>query len=151
MARRLLEYKKFKEIANNLQEKEEVMKNYFPRLVDEEDRKRLIDEEKEVCFEVSLFDLITAFSEALTKVPEESFHEIIQENFTVEQKVDEVLHLLSEKGSFILKDFFLRANSKVEIVVIFLAVLELIRQRKVNVVQGGLFSDINITHNRNEV
>ncbi len=148
LARRLLEYKRFKEIAGELQEKEQAMKDYFPRVVDEEERKRLHDDAKEVYIEANLFDLITAFSEALRKVPEEQLHEIITEEFTVEDKRREIRHLLLESESFNLNRVFERARTKVEAVVTFLAVLELIRLQEIKIVQKRSFSDIEVIRNK---
>ena len=147
LARRLLEYKKFKEIAEALKEKEEFRRNLFARTVDEEAAKSLREEAKEVCFEASLFDLINALSEALRKTPEEVIHEIITEEHTVEQKIHDVLHLLLDKPAVRLNALFEKARNKLEIIVTFLAVLELIRLKEVRALQQGPFADIEIMRN----
>ncbi|MFT5388248.1 MAG: segregation and condensation protein A [Candidatus Omnitrophota bacterium] len=151
LTRRLLEYKKFKEIAGDLQEKEQQMKDYFPRVLDEEERKRLQNDAKEVYLEANLFDLISALSEALNSVPEEATHEIAAEEFTVEQKINEVVHLLLEQSSFVLNDAFRRARSKIEAVVTFLAILELIRLKEIRIVQKKVFSDIEVIRTKDNI
>jgi segregation and condensation protein A len=147
LARRLLEYKKFKEIAGALKEKEEFRRNLFARTVDEEAARNLREGAKEVYFEASLFDLINALSEALRKTPEEVIHEIITEEHTVEQKIHDVLHLLLDKPAVRLNDLFEKSKNKIEVIVTFLAVLELIRLKEVKALQQGPFADIEITRN----
>ncbi len=147
LARRLLEYKKFKEIAEALKEKEELRRDLFARVVDAEAAQNLRDEAKEVYFEASLFDLINALSEALRKTPEEVIHEIITEEHTVEQKIHDVLHLLLEAPAVRLNALFEKSKNKIEIIVTFLAVLELIRLKEVKAMQQGPFADIEIMRN----
>ncbi|OGX39440.1 MAG: hypothetical protein A3G91_03900 [Omnitrophica WOR_2 bacterium RIFCSPLOWO2_12_FULL_50_9] len=147
LARRLLEYKKFKEIADCLQAKETLRRDLFSRAVDGETTRQFIEEAKEICFEASLFDLINALTDALKKVPEEVIHEIITEEFTVENKLHDILHLLLNQSSVLLSDLFQRSRSKIEIIVTFLAVLELIRLKEIKAVQKRLFEDIEILRN----
>lgn len=147
LVRRLREYKQFKEIADALKERELRRKDFFARAADEEARKVLIDESKEVYFEASLFDLINALSQALNKVPGEVIHEIITEEYTVEQKIHDILHCLLDRSTVSLAGLFQAAKSKIEMVVIFLAVLELIRLKEIKAVQKRTFDDIEILRN----
>ena len=151
LAKRLLEYKQFKEIAEALKTKEIQRLDLFPRGIDEELARQLKEDAKEVYFEASLFDLINALSEALKRTPEEVIHEIVKEEFTVEQKIHEILHCLLSQGNIMLKDLFGKARGRVEIVVTFLAVLELIRLKEIKVVQRKLFGDIEILHNKENI
>ncbi|MDO8603700.1 MAG: segregation/condensation protein A [Candidatus Omnitrophota bacterium] len=141
LVRRLLEYKKFKEVAGILQNLESQRKKMFTRDIPFE------TEPGEVFFEASLFDLITAFTRALKDVPREMFQEIIKDEFTVEQKVHDLLHMLVRTPAMSLFDLFKNAKNKPEIIVTFLAVLELIRLKEIIVVQKQNFSDIEIVRN----
>ena len=147
LVRRLQEYKKFKEIADALKEKELKRKDFFSRTIDEEAKNQLREDAKEILFEASLFDLINALSDALNKVPEEIIHEIITEEYTVEQKIHDILHRLLNESKVSLSYLFRAARSKVEMVVTFLAVLELIRLKEINAVQKRTFEDIEILRN----
>jgi len=148
LVRRLLEYKRFKEIAEDLRSKETMRQDLFARVIDSERTKELKKEAKEVYFEVSLFDLISAFTKVLKNVPKEVFYEVIKDEHTVEQKIHDILHLLLEKPRIMLMDLFNRARSKVEIVVSFLAILELIRLREIIVVQSKMFGEIEVMRNK---
>ena len=151
LARRLLEYKKFKEIAEALKEKETLRQDFFGRNIDPEALQQLKEESKEIYYEASLFDLISALSEALKKAPEEVIHEIITEEFTVEKKVHDILHLLLKKSPLRLQDLFAKARTKIEIIVTFLAVLELIRIKELVAVQKGVFGEIEVMRNQKKI
>ena len=151
LARRLLEYKKFKEIAEALKEKETLRQDFFGRNIDPEALQQLREESKEIYYEASLFDLISALSEALKKAPEEVIHEIVTEEFTVEKKLHDILHLLLKESTIRLQDLFERSRTKIEIIVTFLAVLELIRIKELIAVQKGVFGEIEIMRNQKKI
>lgn len=151
LVRRLTEYQQFKEIANDLKSREEFRRDLFSRQVDEEFRQRLKDDAREVYFEANLFDLINALTEALNKRPEDVIHEITREEFTVEQKIHDILHLMLEQEGVNLRTLFSAAKSRAEIVVTFLAVLELIRLKEIKILQKQVFGDIEIFRNRDNI
>ena len=141
LVRRLLEYKRFKEVAGVLQDLEGQRKKMFARsaVLD------LGPEEK--FFEANVFDLITALTRVLKDVPKEIFQEIVKDEFTVEQKVHDLLHMLVEDPILHLSELFKKAKNKSEIVAIFLAVLELIRLKEIIVVQKHSFGEIEVIRN----
>ena len=149
LVRRLLEYEKFKEIANTLREKETSQKEVFKRPKVEIETGP--NEEKQTYFEASIFDLINAFSQALKDIPKEIFYEVIKDEFTVEEKVHSLLHLLLVTPSIRVSELFSKAKNKLEIVVTFLAILELIRMKEAMVCQKDLFGEIEIGRNTNNI
>jgi segregation and condensation protein A len=148
LVKRLLEYEKFKEIAQNLRERETDQRDVFkrPKSLEQE-----IPEDNQVYFEASLFDLITAFSAALEGVPKELFYEVIKDEFTVEEKVHDILHMLLVLSSLRLSELFTKAKNKIEIVVTFLAILELIKLKEIIARQKGLFQEIEIIRNKENI
>ncbi len=147
LVRKLLEYKKFKEAAGYLEERENLQRKIFKRV----NPSANIEGEEEVFFETNLFDLISAFSKALKDVPKDIFREIIKDEFTVEGKIHDLLHLLVEKKKLSLNELFERAKNKYEIISRFLAVLELIRQKEIVGAQKHLFGEIFIFLNEERV
>lgn len=145
LVRKLLEYKKFKEAAMHLRTKEEYRREHFVRTQKE------IVQDGGVYFEANLFDLISAFTKALKDVPKELFLEVIKDEFTVEQKVHDILHFLVEKPQLILADLFGRAKHKFEAIATFLAILELIRLKEIVIMQKELFGEINIIRNTENI
>lgn len=148
LVQRLLEYKKFKEAAEDLHQKSMARQDLFQRVVDEKKKEEMRAEAAEVYFEANLFDLISAFSNALKKVPKDIFYEVIKEEFTVEQKIHDILHLLLDSPTVLLNTLFEKSRNKDEIIVTFMAVLELIRLREIIAMQKGIFGEIEILRNR---
>ena len=150
LVRRLLEYERFKEIAQQLREKESSQKEIFkrPKAVEKE---QLTPQAGEVYFEASVFDLLNAFSKALENVPKDLFYEVIKDEFSVQDKIHEILHLLLVRNSVHISELFNRAGSKMEIIVIFLAILELIRLKEILAQQKEYFGEIVIVRNKDNI
>ena len=144
---RLKEYEQFKLIAEGLKSKELHRQSLFGRLVDEEKLNEIKEDAQEVFFEATLFDLINAFSEALKHVPEKEDYQVSQEEYTIEGKIHELLHLLIETPRISLMHIFRRSTSKAEVVCTFVAVLELTRLKEIITVQHRPFEDIEIMSN----
>lgn len=143
LVKRLLEYQQFKEAAQVLRLKERERQDIFKRQPVFEDK-----ESGESFFEASLFDLINAFSKALKDVPQELFYEVIKDEFTVEGKVHDLLHMFVDRPRIKLFDLFVRAHSRLEMIATFLAVLELMRLKEVIVVQKSVFGEIEVFRNK---
>lgn len=150
LVRRLLEYEKFKEIACDLRQREDNQRQVFRRPKTEID-KEFDFKNQEVYFEASVFDLINAFSQALKDIPKELFYEVIKDEFTIEEKVHEILHLLLVSPSVSISALFGKAKNKMEIIVIFLAILELMRLKEIVARQKDLFGEIEITRNKENI
>ena len=151
LIKRLLEYERFKQIAETLREKETSQKEVFKRPKVEIEMEKGSTEPREAYFEASIFDLINAFSRALKDVPKEVFYEVIKDEFTIEEKIHDLLHLLLVKQSMKLSEMFAKAKNKLEIIVTFLAILELIRMKEIVACQTSLFDDIEITRNKDNI
>ncbi|MFH1621605.1 MAG: segregation/condensation protein A [Candidatus Omnitrophota bacterium] len=141
LVKRLLEYKRFKEAARMLREKEEYRREHFVR-----PQKEIVQDE--VYFEANLFDLINAFTKALKDIPKELFLEVIKDEFTIEEKVHDILHYLVNRQKLYINDLFKDAKNKFEVIAIFLAILELIRLKEVIIFQKETFGDILIMRNK---
>ncbi|MDD5069133.1 MAG: segregation/condensation protein A [Candidatus Omnitrophica bacterium] len=137
LVQKLLEYEKFKDAADFLKEKERERLKYITR-------PQNTQMPKEVYIEASIFDLISAFKSALKDVPREIFFEIIKDEYTVEEKIHSIVHMLLKGKKIALDELFAQARSKIEIVVTFLAILELIKLREIVAVQENLFDSIII-------
>jgi segregation and condensation protein A len=143
LIRQLVEYKKFKDAAWNLHLRQAEQEKIFHR------RAVAVEVDPEATpslGEVSIFDLITAFQKVLDRVKErEDLKEIFEDRFTVSDKINTIQQMLTSRPRIIFTDLFIEAASRTEIVVTFLALLELIRLKQVRVVQPETFSEIEIT------
>ncbi len=149
LVRRLLEYKKFKEAASQLATMESQQKHFFPRVGTLKPEEVLAP--KDILFEAGLFDLITAFTKVLKDIPKDVFHEVIKDEFTVAQKMHDILHMIVERPSIFFLDLFKSPKNKREMITIFLALLELIRLKTVEIKQSVTFGDIEIMRCAEEI
>ena len=142
LVRQLLEYKKFKEAAAHLHDREAAREGVFQRAPAgaEEAAERPLGE-------VSVFDLINAFNKILKRIDDkkEDLREIFEENFTVADKIDLILKMTSPGVSLKFAELFTDAASRGEIVITFLALLELIRLKQLRCVQLEAFGEIEIS------
>jgi len=144
LVKRLLEYKKFKDAAEKLKSLEYKRKQVYIR-------PSTFTDEGEAYFEASLFDLITSFTKALKDIPKEIFYEIIKDEISVEEKMQEILDLFKKRKKILLVEFFEKSRNKMEVVATFLAVLELIRLKGIIIVQKELFGPIEIIRSKENI
>ncbi|MEK6568662.1 MAG: segregation/condensation protein A [Candidatus Omnitrophota bacterium] len=147
LIKKLLEYQKFKEAAGLLRQRELSRQDIFTR----PQAPAPVNSGEEVYFEASLFDLLSAFSKALKDIPRELFYEVIKDEFTVEEKIHDLLHILLNESSLQLSYLFAKVKNQVEMVVTFLAVLELIRLKEIVIVQKDIFGEIQVIRNQERI
>lgn len=139
LVRQLVEYKKFKDAALHLEALELRREGIFGR----DGAEVVLPRDAEVALhDVGLFDLISAFNEALKKVKTEELREIFAERFTVAEKIEVLSERLQREKRFSLSAMFAGMRSRNEIVCTFLALLELIRLAQVRAAQKKVFGEI---------
>ncbi len=143
LVRRLLEYKAFKGAADKLRDFEGKRSEIFTRFGVEPE----LSGSDSPFLEVSLFDLISAFSLALKNLPKSDFHQVEKDEFTVAEKVHEIFHRLVKEPVIYFSDLFKSSKNKFEVITTFLAILELIRLKEVLIRQDNHFSEIEILRN----
>jgi segregation and condensation protein A len=146
LIKQLLEYERFKQIAQELRQKETNQQDIFKR---PHALERDIPEGPPTAqyFESSIFDLISAFSRALQDTPKDLFYSVIKDEYTVEEKIHSILHDLLLRPSIELSELFEQARQKVEIIVTFLAVLELVRMKEIICRQKEPFGSVEVIRN----
>jgi segregation and condensation protein A len=102
------------------------------------------DDVGEEMLEAGLFDLISAFREMLDRRKALFAHEVESEGKSVEARMDEILALVREGQSLDFIELFEGQATKPDMIVTFLALLELIRLKRVKVYQRGLFGAIRV-------
>jgi len=139
LVRRLLEYQKYKDAATSLGAHPILGRDVFTRIVEHSDSENRDAPEFE---EVGIFELVEALREILRQAPEETFHEITQETLSVTDRVNIILSLLSGKERLAFTELFNENPGRDEIVVTFLAMLELVKLRLVRLMQNNRFGSI---------
>ncbi len=141
LIRQLVEYKKFKDAAAQLSQREFEQSNLFARLPEQSDTSP-----ERPLGDVSVFDLINAFNKVLKRIASKSedLREIFEENYTVSDKIDLIMKMAASGVPLKFTELFASAASRSEIVVTFLALLELIRLKQLRCVQDEAFSEIEL-------
>ena len=142
LIRQLVEYKKFKDAAVRLQEREAEQENVFPRLPGKLQFEPASPPPRP---DVSLFDLLNAVSNVLKRFQQkESGRDVFEDKWTVSQKIELLRQTIAGKPALKFSELFEQTTSRSEVVVTFLALLELIRLKQVVVCQPAPFSEIEI-------
>ena len=141
LVRQLVEYKKFKDAALHLEALELRREDIFGR----DGAEAVLGKEPDVALhDVGLFDLISAFSDALKKVKSEELREIFAERFTVADKIELLGERLRREKRFSISRMFAGMLSRNEIACTFVALLELIRLNQARAVQKETYGEIMI-------
>ena len=140
LVQRLVEYRQFKEAASTLKGHEDERRLMFGRgmLPTEDDTGPL------PLAQVSLFDLLDALNRVLSRVPEPTIYEVHAESFAVEDKIELLIAALRERRRLSFVELLAGCRSRSEMVVTFIALLELIKLGEALVVQNETFGDISI-------
>lgn len=143
LIRQLVEYKKFKDAAAKLQERETRQENIFPRLPG---KPEFTSDTPVAKPEVSLFDLLNAVSAILKRFNKsDEARDVFEDKWTVSEKIEHLLQVVKARLKLRFSELFADSTSRSEVVATFLALLELIRLKQLLVAQPEPFSEIEIS------
>ena len=151
LIRKLIEYKKYKEISLELKDKLGLYEKVFYK--SPEPIEDYINDVTSIT-NVSLDMLYISFKNILLKnvsKKSSSFREIYREVVTVDDKIRLINKLLASKPSFYFDDLFLSCGNRYEIIVTFLAILELIKRRSLIIEQEKNFARILIKRRAKDI
>jgi len=143
LVRQLEEYQLFRQAANDLAEREEEYTHYYlresgPGPVD-------LPESDELIIDVSLFDLLSAFHQAIERVKEEGRYNVTGPEVKLSDQVEYLREILSDQERVSLLETLSRLDTRLAMVVTIVAVLELARLAEVGLEQADLYGDIWLT------
>ena len=150
LVRQLIEYKKFKDAAIRLETMEALTANSFDYGGGRPKFEKTAADAKGALANLDLYDLLTAFQEVLARANELPHEELKGSRFSVPEKMDIVLDRARKEGQVAFVSLFAEDAPKGEIIVTFLALLELIRQHRVIVYQNAAFHEITIMPSKEE-
>src|ERR1051325_8686657 len=143
LIRQLVEYKKFKDAASQLQTLEARQENIFPRLPG---KLEFLSDAPPPKPEVSIFDLLNAVNGGLQRFAKPADQrDIYEDKWTVSEKIEHLMRLVVVRGRMKFSELFEAAGSRSEVVCTFLALLELIRLKQLVCSQTEAFSEIEIS------
>jgi segregation and condensation protein A len=145
LVQQLLEYKRFKDTAALLERQQHVHENRFPRwpakLEGAADEPPPVDLE-----EVQVWDLLDAFSRLMREVGvrQPRFHEVVYDDTPIDLHAADIEDRLAREGKLTLRALLLGRKGRSEMIGVFLALLELIREKKILVHQADVDGELDI-------
>ncbi|MEK7707047.1 MAG: segregation/condensation protein A [Verrucomicrobiota bacterium] len=142
LIRQLVAYKKFKDAAAQLQTLEERQEGVFPRVPG---KLEFADATPAPRSDVSIFDLLNAVNGVLKRFStREDLRDIFEDKWTVSEKIEHIIRIIAARGRILFSELFEGVTSRTEIVVTFLALLELIRLKQIVAAQSEAFGEIEL-------
>ena len=138
LVQQLLEHQKFKNAAEMLYERETIELSVW------ENPKNEFAAEEEELISATVFDLIKSFHAIVQRFQDRIVMDVAHEEVTLEQKLLELRSMLALQPNIYFSSFFERSISKLHLIVTFLAMLEMVRLREIQVYQDRMHSDIRI-------
>jgi len=133
ITRPLLEYLQMKSAAERLSERDILGENTFSRILDRKDLQ--IDNEGRI-IKVGLFELMDAFQKLLEKIPASQRIDLTTDKISVKEKINELIDIFEKKGSVTFDQLFEENATKGELVVTFLAILEMVKLSLIGIIQN---------------
>lgn len=144
---RLLEYKRFKEVAFKLADLETERSRLFNRGFFEEIEDDQ-DEDAKIGQDVTLFSLISTFKQVLDSMPKVTYHEVKDIQISLEEQIDFIINYLKQEKQVSFVDLVSTLNERIVVIVTFMAMLELIKRGEVVIRQSSPFGEIWIVRKR---
>lgn len=139
LVRRLLEYQRFKEAAEQLEQREILSRDVFVRSA-----APVEDVAPRGFREVSVFELLGALKRVIDRLPKDVFHEVTLEKITMREQMTLLLDRLRTLRNLYFEALFDGVKSRMEVVVTFLAMLELVKVRAIRIFQEEMAGPIMI-------
>lgn len=133
LVRRLLEYQKYKDAAERLDAFPQLQRDVFVRDFLEPEAEPAAETEFEA---VGIYELVEAFRRFLQEHPEAPVHEVDTERLSVTERIHGILDLFSQRENLLFTELFSQKPDRHEIVVTFLAMLELVKLRLIRLMQN---------------
>jgi segregation and condensation protein A len=145
LVRRLVEYKRFKELAQQMGTLEdEQRKVYYRKFFAADTHDRLAAVHEETLADVSLFNLIAAFKGAMDHMPRKVIHEVALSDISVDEQMSFILDFLRVRGATTLLTLVSHMTEKVRIIVTVIALLELTKNKVVALAASASGDDVAI-------
>tara|TARA_S200000501_G_scaffold69155_1_gene61084 strand:- start:12824 stop:13543 length:720 start_codon:yes stop_codon:yes gene_type:complete len=143
LVKQLIEYKKYKDIADNLSEKWERLSYQHERSISEtfED---LDADNSGYLKEISVFELAQHFKNVIDRLPDLNPYEVDLNTIDLSDKKHFILNSFDGRGILFFDALLKKCINKLEVIMTFIAILDLVQQLKIVVLQSNLFDDIEI-------
>jgi segregation and condensation protein A len=133
LVRRLIEYKRYKEMAEKMSAiEDEGRKMFYRRFFHSDPKEITAEDDQEDLKDITLFNLIKAFKTAIDYMPKKVVHEVELMNVTIDEQISFTLDFLRVNGQTTLLRLVRHMNEKIRIIVTLIALLELAKNRLIS-------------------
>lgn len=143
LVKRLLEYQRYKDMAELFQQLPQLDRDIFVSQVQLSDIVKGDSEENEVT--IGIYQLADSFYQLVKDKPPEVFHEVVRESLSVADYIDRITKKMAVKKRLSFREIFTAKLSRSELIVTFLATLELVKMHIIGIEQVADFSEIWLT------
>jgi segregation and condensation protein A len=146
LVRRLLEYQRYKEASEELAKRPMMGRDVFSAGLRERPA-----EDDDAPIEANVFDLVNAFSTILGRISKDRFHEVAVDRLSVNDRIMQIVDMLKGDATVTIEELLPLLITKYDVVITFLAILEMAKLKMVRVYQGGVEDTIRIRKTMEEV
>ena len=143
LVQQLLEFKRFKDAGNELQNIQNIHSLSYPK-GEKEKIIQLEENLEEILKDVKLLDLLKMFNNLIIKLPEQNIYELNAEQYNTESEIKLIRDQFKTIKKIPFLHLFQKAETKLKIVVTFMAILEMIQNREINILQESVFGKIQL-------
>ncbi len=144
LVKALLEYKRYKEMSDELSFMESNMRNYNFRGNFEHDSKQAPQDFDTLLKNITLYDLIKAFKKVILEKKPEPVHQIKKFNVTIDEQMEFISDKLKGKNQIGFLELMAEIREKFRIVVTFIAMLEMVKAGRIGLRESNKFNDFTI-------
>jgi segregation and condensation protein A len=142
LVQRLLEYQQYKEAASNLSDMGNLQSKKFQYSFPSKDKALEVEDPQFYLEDVTIFEVVNIFNKLLDRIPSPLQYDVEKEEIKIKEKLALILSCFVGKNQILFSELFPTFSSRQDLVVTFIAVLELIRDGHIMVQQKKLFDDI---------
>jgi segregation and condensation protein A len=144
----LVEYRKYKEISKRFERREKENSGHYPVNIDNHS-KREYDPDLFLS-DVTLFELSSLFKNLLKNIPEPKYYEVEKIDVSIQEQRIYIMNQLEGKSRLGFRELVQELNNKLEVIVTFLAILEMVKLDKIKLTQSDVFKEIYLTKTNEE-
>ncbi|MEG8947407.1 segregation and condensation protein A [Rosettibacter firmus] len=144
LVKALLEYKRYKEMSEELSYMEANMRNYNFRGNFNYDYKEAVTNYETLLKNITIYDLMKAFKKILLQNVEQPVHQIQKWNVTIDEQMVYISNKLKEKSQISFVEILKELRNKIRIIVTFIAMLEMVKSGQIGLRESPSFNDFII-------
>lgn len=139
LVRRLLEYQRYKDASEKFMQRAMLGRDVFVPLAPER-----VEAEGEGPIQGDVYELVEAFSRMLKRIPEESYHDVAVDRISVNDRIYQIAAQLKQGIAITLEDLLSKELTRYDVVITFIALLEMCRLRMIRVYQSSVCGPLHV-------